>query len=285
MLFKSKVRKRVYFVMRYSILSREKKGWNIGREQEFEEYKRLLFEQNRLDCHYNIFSKYVVPSLEKQSAGLSDVKLLVYTSKDLPEKARRDLNATVRDKTWIEVIDLDPEDKFFDKVRDYIEKDNKGKNSTIATVRLDDDDFLATDYLKMLWKYVREDFVGFSVTFPAGFICRLDKENYKLTESLSMKVPKTASSLAYISSYDGVSGKFKSKFSHIYAVGNHTKVDSKSAMIADYSAPAYVRTSYDEQDTRDANFVKLKEKSPSAKSAELIKRFNLTDKDFAPEHN
>lgn len=284
--------KRIFFITRYSVLSQgKKKAWRIGRGSDnLDAYKKSLFDEERLNLHFGIFSQYVLPSIEGQSTGLGGITWLLLTSESLPDKAKRDLYSTLEHKPWIHVMELSPDENIEEAIKGFVEKRLQGISSCYATIRLDDDDLLAKDYLQALWKYVNKDFSGFTVTFPRGYVSRIDENTLRFTGTLSVRIPKTALGLAHIGYY-GKSGilknqrEFQTKYASIYEVGDHTKVDQRTPLVADHSLAAYIRSSYTQQDTQDASFIKLKEKNPLVSKKVLLEYFDLNPSCFDAAHD
>lgn len=279
------MQKKVFFLMRYSVLSRDKRGWRIGRENSYLDYKRALFSHDRLECHFNLLSRYVIPSVEAQDSGLDDVSLLIFTSDQLPDEARHDLINLVGDKRWVHVTYVSEDDNLNEEMRNSIKSQLGQVSACYATVRLDDDDFISRFYLKALWKYVREDFNGFVISFPEGFVSKVDNKSYKIEETLSVRVPKTALGLAHIAVHDPLAQRCVGQYSHIYELGDHTRVNQRAPYLADYSLAAYVRTCYEHQDTVGYNYRKAAQQNSRVSSNVLKRSFHLSDEDFLQSHD
>lgn len=279
------MQKKVIFVMRYSVLSKKNSTWRIGKNNSYSEYKEILLDQDRLDRRFHLLSRYVIPSIESQTIGLEDITLLILTSKQLPSAAQQDIESLAKSKKWIRIHYMSEDDSLNQEVTKSIESLLGQNTFCYATVRLDDDDLLACGYLAALWKYIRDDFSGFVISFPEGFISKLNEKNQEIEETYSVCVPKTALGLAYITIHDANKVRCAGRYSHIYELGNHTKVNHKAPYLADYSLPAYIRTSYSSQDTGGHNYKKLTQRNLRVSSQQLKMSFSFNESDFSPMHD
>jgi hypothetical protein len=107
-----------------------------------------------------------------------------------------------------------------------------------ASIRLDDDDALASWFLERFSGYVQPAYAGHAVTFTSGVWVRLVGELH--LERVWM--PKSAQGLGYIA---GPGTAYRS----VFELGPHHDVQKKAPVILDERRDAFLRTIYTSGDT------------------------------------
>jgi hypothetical protein len=108
-----------------------------------------------------------------------------------------------------------------------------------ASVRLDDDDALAANYLIALSAYLQPQFGGKHISFPLGIQAAFIAPGKALVDARVVDKPLIALGLAFINSFDGKN--FAAPEVHVLNFGNHNEVIEKTTVVSDRSLLAYLR--------------------------------------------
>ncbi|SEG45112.1 glycosyltransferase [Billgrantia desiderata] len=256
------MKKIAFIVVRYSVLLKSK-AWNIAKDSDFEEYRRKLFSKDRLDQHFYFFNNVMLPSIAAQVSKQSDidVRLMVITSSELPDDAKESLSEATEKFNWVDTLFLSPDGNMNKEINGYIKSAVEGRDTVYATVRLDDDDALHSDYLSSLNKYLSPVFSGHMVSYPKGHAVLFDQELGRVTSAIEVYYPKIALGLAFINFYDAKRNAFSHKTINIFQSGKHTTVQERYPLLLDESLNAYVRMCYKSSDTAESFFKKRSRKA------------------------
>lgn len=238
------MKRHIYVIIRYSVLTESKSAWLIGRDSEFEDYKNKLFNVERLALHEKLFENITLPSLSHMNSD--DTTILLFTSDELPVLYLNGLKELVRPYDNIKVIPTSRKGILNNHIEEKLKKElaNFDEDVCYATVRLDDDDAMSDMFYKKLFSYVKPQFKGHAVTFPFGYAGVFDGTHY--TGFYERKIPMTAQGLAFINVY-----KKQEDFprrASVFHLGNHVKVDEKVPLIMNPSKPMYIRTIHEHSD-------------------------------------
>lgn len=134
------------------------------------------------------------------------------------------------------------------------------RGTIVATVRLDDDDALSSDYVDLLAPYLSEQYRNMAISFPAGYYAYIDGDG---TVSLVApeKRPKIAIGLAFVQKVG-----IKQPIS-IYELGNHQHIDDRYPVILDARKPTFIRVAHRASDTYSQPGVLEKEMNKLKKNA------------------
>ncbi|MGP5144519.1 MULTISPECIES: glycosyltransferase [Halomonadaceae] len=261
------MKRHIFVIIRYSVLTESKSAWMIGRDSEFDDYKRKLFDSERLRLHENLFRNVTFPSLLKMDS--SSTTVLLFTSDELPSAFLENIKDLISPHNNIRII-LTPKVGVLNAhIENNLEKELKSFEDDVcyATVRLDDDDAMSDSFHKKLFYYVRPQFKGHAISFPYGFAGVFDGDNY--TGFYERKIPMTAQGLSYIDVYTKDSGL--PRRASVFHLGNHMKVDDKVPLIMNPSKSMYVRTIHEHSDIYSD---RLRDKASVTKlvSNELVKK-------------
>lgn len=244
------MKKHVVISIRYSLYAPDmRKSWAIGRESE-EKYKKELFSYERMSRRRAFFERVTLDSLINLNASKpEDVELKVYilSSRLLPESDAKFLNEVSANHKFLDVIYLNEDEV---DVRagliEYVDRLSGG--DIYASVRLDDDDGLAADFVNQLNFYLRADFSGCVVSFSKGHGCLLDDAGAVLNAA-EYKWRFGSAGLAYVSKKDKAvrTGTYS-----IFQCGDHTKTDNKLPTVSDARRPAFLRAFHVENDSKDS---------------------------------
>ena len=239
--------KRLYVLVRYSVLVKKSGMWVIGRDTSFDEYRKALFDEARLAYHFRIFSGLTLPSLNAaiEKKGDLDVRCLVLTSDELPESHKKNLYGEAECYNWLSVHEISCDQSYSDAFEKLISSDLNNENGSVAiygTTRLDDDDALPSDFVHIISEYLSESFVGMAISFPKGYSAYF--QDGKITSFSEIVHPKIALGLTHV----GKAGKEPRRTKTIYSFGSHSNIDRKLRIILDSRYYSYIRSLHEESD-------------------------------------
>ena len=225
---------------RYSLFIPQSGAWkasNGSRFQNSEDYRNYLYSDERMNLREKIFLEASIPALAKAAEGF-DLRHIVSFSESLPER-RKDALREAADIYDFVVLEELPDGN---QPRDRVEtvKSFLTKGSVFGEYRLDDDDILANDYFRRMAEYVREDLVGYVISFPLGIEAIL--ANGKAMNLREMHYPMYGLGLLYVCK-KLIDGGVKRPSS-----SSHTKVDRHNPTILDARSLAYIRFNHSSQD-------------------------------------
>lgn len=242
------MKKHIFIMIRYSVLTKSQNSWDIGREVDFEVYKEKLFSPGRLELHENLFENVTFPSLCEMDER--SVTALIFISDELPAVNKERLLRVVDKKSNLKVVEVSRSERVVGKMNSELFKELSAFGSDVcyATVRLDDDDALADNFENELWNYVSPEFSGHAVTFSQGYNAFYDIDGY--TGFQFVKYPLIALGLSYIDVFRSGDKEVKS----VYSLGKHTTIDERYPVILKSKLPMYVRTIHKASDIYHRKF-------------------------------
>ena len=239
------MKKRIFVMIRYSVLSKNRsKNWVVGRK-EFDEYREELFHPDRLSAREELFQKITLPSLVHQSKSPSKDWLTVYilVSEEMPKNSLDSLSKIVGAYDWISIVPVPVEKTQINAPLMNGVSEVEG-DICYASVRLDDDDALASTYFEDLFRYIEKPFAGFGVSFGKGVAGVIS--NGKFADFKDYYYPKNAQGLAFIQ-YKSANEKVVDM--SVYDAGIHTRIDQNHPVILDSRKCAFMRTIHQHADT------------------------------------
>lgn len=265
------MQKVIYIVIRYSVLIEDSTSWNISKNSN-QEYREMLFNKQRLEQHFELFKNITFPSIVNQTRNLNDIdfKLMLVTSEDLPDWNRVLLEEVLSEYTWAKICYLpskgvDVTQPIYDDLDKY-----KGK-VLFATIRLDDDDALAVDFIEKLEGFFIESNSGCAISFGLGLYGFYSFKKHQYYKFIQYYYPKIAAGLCYVNTYE--KGKFGHKIRTIFQAGNHSKIDSNIPVIVYCKDIMFIRTMYDSSDSHSSNREKKLLSLPSLDPTIVENRF------------
>lgn len=225
---------------RYSLFVPDSAAWRASNKSALKDdadYKKYLYDPDRLDFRDKIFTKFLAPSLARAAEGF-DVTHIVSFSESLPEKYKDSLRKTAERYPVISLRELPDGQPDWGGAIDHIR--GTGEAGVFGRYRLDDDDVLAVDYFSAMARYVQEKYVGMVVSFPLGVEAVYGGDHfYNFREA---HVPMNSMGLLYVSELkeDGqIVGP---------RGGEHDKSDRVDPVILDARQFGYFRTNHGGQD-------------------------------------
>ena len=240
----------ILVLIRYSVLSYKTLGWRLNRDNDICEYKKILFNDNRLAERLKGFKNIVLPSLMAQTIRLDPnmFRIIVLTSNELPIAHLNALRSTLAPYKWANIHQIPADISVgaeFQNISSQTLIDMGIKIGPYASVRLDDDDALSRGYFERLSKYITTDNLGKVVSFPLGYLGKYDHDEQRYTSFAMHDEDFTAQGLASICHFDG-----KRVDGTIFSFGNHTKIAVNHPYILDRLGRFYIWSIYPSQDTR-----------------------------------
>jgi hypothetical protein len=249
------MRKPVFLVTRYSVVGKAQHTWNLAREATSHgEYKARLLEPERLRARLEVFRAVTIPSVLGQVSTLGDLNWIILISAEMPEAQLAELRLAlqpvqdagigvlltrVADSDAAANIELGVYPGMGMATRLVISRELDGHAGIFASVRLDDDDALSSNYLQALARYLKPEFVGSHISFPLGIQATHSAAGRPLTDARVVDKPLIALGLAFINSFDGQ--QFAHPEAHVLNFGNHSEVLKKTQVVYDREFLAYLR--------------------------------------------
>lgn len=234
-------------VTRFSLYIPGAQQWNLSAGSGSEdEYRKQLFDQDRLDLRLDIFLNYSLPQLELASEGFDVVHAVQYSSL-LPEKYRNSLEAAEKEYDFLKLIQSDDPQVHSDCVHQIVEERAKLCGYDVlnyAWYRLDDDDLLGTSFFDRLSEYVSPAFNGFVVSFGLGYSAFYSDGLFHNFRSLHR--PKNSVGQAYICEFVAKTSSYAEANQY-----NHAKVDLAIPTILDSRKAGFITTLHPSQDGHD----------------------------------
>lgn len=280
------MRRQIFVVTRYSVLNKALHTWQLARDAaDMQRYEQQLFEPARLAERLALYKGITLPSLLGQTLvrdaasgreSASNVELVVglLVADRLPASHRHELEAALAESVGaagvrFEILTVAPEREAAAgdpnqparivhagmgvAIDDLIRRHMQG-DTVFASVRLDDDDALAPDFLERVAGYLKPDLAGMHLSFSDGLQAFVDPVSLTATDVRVVSKPKNAQGLTFINSF--IAGEFASEALHVHRFLGHREVDSLTPVIVDARALAYFRTMSPSSDIADTRHEK-----------------------------
>jgi hypothetical protein len=213
---------KLLIITRFSILIKQDICFRQNRYADLEKKKEDLFNESRLNERFWYFENICLKSLANQTDN--NFIHLVFSSKYLPDIYKSKLDSLQQNyKFNLYYIDTN----IYEMVN-IIKSQFYRNNKLIATARLDDDDALHKDFVKIInSKYYNDSNEESFISFPNGIIF-----SYKNPNKLHM-APYEFKNIALGQTYF-------SKTLTVFEWGHHHKVDKVKKVIYDYKPNMYL---------------------------------------------
>ncbi|WP_252107383.1 MULTISPECIES: glycosyltransferase [unclassified Halomonas] len=239
------MRKHIFFLIRFSVFTKSKSAWAIGNKVDMEVYKQNLFDRDRLLTHQAIFEKVTLPGLDSMMDA-ERATALVFISEELPEEFESRLRALSEQRTWLKIVKVRSEKALNRQIDLRVAKELERFEFPIccASVRLDDDDALASDYCTVLERHMYPHDEDYCVTFPEGILSVYAQNRY--TDHYQHRQINNAQGLAMVKTLTSQE-KVESPIT-VFSVGNHTNVDKRYPVVMDSRQRMFIRTEHAHSD-------------------------------------
>lgn len=215
-------------------------------------------------------------SLVNQSRNPSEdfFTFLVLTSDQLPTKYMDNLNRMLEPYAWAKVVPFPADASAAEILRTAFQNELNRFDEKVcySTVRLDDDDGVAINFIEELQKYTNPEFDGTCISFGKGLAGIFDETEDAFLSVHDYYQPKIAIGLTYVKVFDPNKIKDSQGIYSIYELGNHTKVDLKAPTILDSRNYIFFRTIHPSSDSTTEVTIKKTRDLPIIKS-EVVKRY------------
>ena len=232
------------FTVRYSVFSPSlSRSWRIGRAGQ-QEYLFKLFDPERLQMRRTTFSKITIPSLAAAIATCPQVKTEVHilTSTELPKLDSDFLHELANKYSFLRIFAQSPEmvslcretDRFCEAL---------SSNALVASIRIDDDDAVVSNFLSLLSEQLRAENVGDIVSMSSGYSA-IGSRDGTLIGPFSYRWRFGSCGQTLIRKSKNWTGP-----GCIYSAGNHMTNDERFPVIVDSREPAFLRLFHEGADT------------------------------------
>lgn len=261
--------KHIFFLIRYSIIQPQQKGWRVA-ENSLEKYISEILSDKRLDIREQMFENITIPSLKNQAFTHDTRSTVIIMVSDLLPAPRMErlrqitrclegthsviitrIRSGVASTNSFEYAGINEATKQI--IKETLGQTNK---AILATVRLDDDDGLSENYIIELSKHIKEDFAGYAVSFAYGLEGYYDESRKDISDIRHLYFPKNAQGLAYIFKYVPAENFKNTEKINVFNLGNHVKIDEQFPVIVYAKEPMYFRTLSKTNDSVDARYHK-----------------------------
>lgn len=251
----------IFIVTRFCILS-EKSFLGTKKHDSLASYAEKLLSKNKLISRLEIMEKVTVQSICNQKdfdcpaywvVLIPDI-LPIWAYNQIREMGDRVFKSSgvkfeaVAVKSGLEVGDGFYLDDASVDLKAAVGKaifSHVAEGDLYVTARVDDDDALASNFLKFLYGYLSPSFVGLPVTFPLGYEAVF--KNGGLSDIKRVYFPKVSAGLSLVCRRLGE--KETAGGHDIYSKGDHTKVDLLSPVISDARESMFIRVLHDNNDS------------------------------------
>lgn len=181
---------KIFVITRFSYIANN--DFKDISSKHINEYKKILFNKNRLNEKFDAFEKITHPSIINQT--YNNWMWFIITSKFLPDNYKKKLNDIINNNPRIKVIFSENGGGGFQNYKKHIVE-----NENYATMRLDDDDGINNNLFKKLQTYDNSIYNNKYITFPLGQ--RYTIKNNKIVLGSKYNSPKIALGLTRINNY------------------------------------------------------------------------------------
>ncbi|WP_421255208.1 glycosyltransferase [Aeromonas sp. 600282] len=235
--------KNYIILTRFSVIMKSTlSAWRISSNSDIKDVVNRVFEEKRLRSRTNIFTRHSLPIIDVASKT-RNIKHIVVTSTLLPDWCKKELDESSNKYDWLDIVYVDPDTGYnlnreISKAADKLSKKLAQENIIIASLRLDDDDLLSSNYFETIDQYQKSEFVDYCISTPRGYRGLYDGDKY-LCFSYE-NIPNNAYGMAIITSYSLKNSSFTSQY--LFPPGTHIDMDKRIPVILDGRKHTFLRT-------------------------------------------
>ena len=231
--------KKIVGWVRFSVLmSPEEAGhFVIGKSGTYEEYRKQLFQLDRLEAKLSLFANLVLPSISNQDCAVQKnwFKLIVLASETCPSEIAQQLRLICASYPWLILRFVPAQSGVSRRLLKQEIADFCDQGDVVFSFRMDDDDALGKSFISEALSFCREEFDGFALSLSLGLAGLWDVESNVFQGFFELHRPKIALGLGVVSVY-------REGFRSIADGGNHMLIDRRFPTIISGKTHAFLRT-------------------------------------------
>lgn len=229
----------MYFigVTRFSLFDPSSKAWRLSKISE-QDYIEKLYSDERLSIRFDIFINRALPLYEEMSKDFFYKHIIQYSS-HMPDFWKNKLFEETKNYDFV-ILSESKESIEPLPITKILEGQESG---TLAYFRVDDDDLLSIEYLKLLSKYSKKEFEGMVVSFGKGSVAIYDNGRFLDFRQCHKRV--LALGMAFIGRYNAKENSY-----WLPAISKHETIDTKVPVIMDSRNDVFIWTQNIYQDTK-----------------------------------
>lgn len=240
-------------ITRFSLFVPKSSSWLVSKSKDLENYKKIIFDEERLNFRLNFIKKITLPIISEASKKHNIAHIIKYSNL-LPGKYKSELERLSQKYPFLVLCEHDENGEYpIPDMQIGINKLNlasHNKDLFVGVLVLDDDDALAIDYFDRAALYLNKSFLGMALSFGLGVNGIFNEENQliKITESY---YPKVNIGLMRV-------GIFRLDLHNIImgSMGSHGRADRFVPVILDSRKISYFWSRHSYQDTTQELYYK-----------------------------
>lgn len=236
--------------------------WTRPKQPTLAEKRAYLFAPKRLDARFARFEALLLPSVAAQTRAAEHI---VLASTLLPPPWRDRLEGLARERGFR--LHFAGTERVVDRV--LVEDGLIGLDgrTRLATIRVDDDDAIATTLVERVARLSRLDLDDYVVSFPRGVY--LDQRRAKAVFAPVVQ-PNVACGLTRVL-------RKRRKALSVYGLGNHNALHARLPVVSAPDSDMYLMTTHDDNVSNRLAFRRLKDAEPLTPeaAARLEARFGV----------
>ena len=180
---------------------------------------RDVFEPEYFEYRFKIFKEVTLKSFQQQTNN--NFVLLLLHSENMPSHYKEKFNELEKTNPFLYNIFLKDTQESFNEA--ILNSGNYAtfENDVAVTFRIDNDDAVQNDFIEKLNGFLKNDFVGYTISLPLLYIVkRISNQLYMLQERY---YPANAIGLANVTNRD--------YYKTIFNLGNHDLVNNENSLI------------------------------------------------------
>lgn len=249
------MKKRVIGIVNFSTLCKKNSGSFISsREKDWSEHQEQILSDERLALRTKLFTEISLPlfDLQSRTPRNGNFQLVVLISSLLPSKYKTILMAAASIRPWLQIEERGIDDWLdapgaIKRALKRMNMEDFQDNCIFSSFRIDDDDFVSTQYLENLEKYITTEHKGKFITFSLGYKCVWNRG--KITNLAPIHKPLIAIGLAHIGCYNASSDQFTTEPQTVFAGMNHFDLKKSHGVIEDSGKYMFMWSQHPHQDT------------------------------------
>ena len=249
-------------ILRFSVLSTASNPFKLGKELSFEEYARIILDEQRLHRRFTLLNAICLPSFAAQSDN--DFKILIVAPRLLPESSQARLNDIVEMHQFLQVAYVHEDEFRMSDISPIVINDMISSKDAFITFRIDDDDAVADTLISRLRPFVNPTFNDYCVSFCRGFYVDIGDDAEAIGVQ-SKVIPNLAVGLSYVST--------RAQPQTIFDISDlHHRMHKMRPVIVDARQNAFITTTHGGNDTGAGRVLPVRDQSPKAAQKKLASR-------------